>query len=100
MDYTHDIQSSKGANNGLGQNCLVRYSSARRRRLVDKFDIHIPFTRVGFVLTLASLVVGTLFVIISWFSNSPQTNKFGATVVYGGLALWVVGVFVYWVVMS
>jgi hypothetical protein len=61
--------------------------------LADKFDIHIPFTRAGFVLTLASLVVGTLFVIISWFSKSPQTNNFGATVVYGALDLWVVGVF-------
>jgi hypothetical protein len=68
--------------------------------LVDKFDIHIPFTRAGFVLTLASLVVGTLFVVISWFSNSPQTNKFGAAAVYGGLDLWILGVFVYWVVMG
>ena len=64
--------------------------------LADKFNIHIPFTRAGFVLSLASLVVGTLFVIASWRSNLRQSHRFEVTVVYLGLDFWVVGVFLYW----
>ena len=68
--------------------------------LAEKFDIHIPFTRAGFVLTLASLVVGTLFVILSWISSGHQTNRYGVTVVYGALDIWVGGVLLYWWIMS
>jgi len=57
-------------------------------------DIHIPFTRAGLVLTLLSLVVGTGFAIASWFSKHPQLRKFEVTVVYAGLDVWVLWVFV------
>ena len=62
--------------------------------LADKFGIHIGPNVYMMAFTLVMLGLGTICVIISWFSPPPQKMRFLATLFFVALDAWIAYVFI------